>query len=34
MTLLSRIVYTLVGVAGIYQLFNLGSAQSRASVRA
>ena len=34
MTLLSRIVYTLVGVAAVYQLFNLGSTQSRASVRA
>jgi len=34
MTLLSRIVYTLVGVAAVYQLFNLGSTPSRASVRA
>lgn len=34
MTLLSRVVYTLVGAAAVYQLFNLGSATSRSSVRA
>lgn len=34
MTLLSRIVYTLVGVAAVYQLATLGSAGSRSAVRA
>ncbi len=34
MTLLSRIVYTLVGVAAVYQIFNLGAVTSRSSVRA
>ncbi len=34
MTLLSRIVYTLVGVAAVYQLATLRSAQPRAAARA
>lgn len=34
MTLLSRVVYTLVGVAAIYQLLSLRSVQSRETVRA
>jgi uncharacterized membrane protein YuzA (DUF378 family) len=34
MTLLSRIVYTLVGIAAVYQIFNLGAVTSRSSARA
>ena len=34
MTFLSRAVYTLVGVAAVYQLFALGSAPARSPVRA
>jgi uncharacterized membrane protein YuzA (DUF378 family) len=34
MTMLSRIVYTLVGVAAVYQLLTLGSVRSRSTVRA
>jgi uncharacterized membrane protein YuzA (DUF378 family) len=34
MTFLSRAVYTLVGVAAVYQLLTLGSSPARATVRA
>jgi uncharacterized membrane protein YuzA (DUF378 family) len=34
MTFLSRTVYTLVGVAAVFQVFNLSSSPARSSVRA
>jgi uncharacterized membrane protein YuzA (DUF378 family) len=34
MTFLSRAVYTLVGVAAVYQLFNIGSSPARSAARA
>jgi len=34
MTFLSRTVYTLVGVAAIYQLLTIGSVPARSTVRA
>ena len=34
MTLLSRVVYTLVGAAAIYQLLTIRSAPARSTVRA
>lgn len=34
MTLLSRIVYSLVGLAAIYQIATLGTDKSRSTVRA
>lgn len=34
MTLLSRIVYSLVGLAAVYQIATLGTGKSRSTVRA